>query len=129
MKDLIERLEAATGPDRRLDAEIACAVIFPDLRPAEPDDHKEYLNGIPPSAGNIWCPTGFLMARSYTSSIDDAQELVPKGMVWTRDAYGDFTVIEWRGSSNMQIAINIAKGRTLAIAALRARCLMPELIR
>lgn len=79
MKDLIAKLEAATGPSRELDAEIDCAVRFPDLRPARPDDHKEHQRSYPPSAGYIWCPTGFLMASSYTSSIDAALTLVPEG--------------------------------------------------
>ena len=70
MTPLIAKLEAATGPSRELDAEIDCAVRFPDLRPARPDDHKEHQRGYPPSAGDIWCPTGFLMASSYTSSFD-----------------------------------------------------------
>lgn len=74
------RCEQATGMDRRLDAEIDCLARFPDLRPAELDDHKEYQRGFPPHAGNIWCPTGFLLAPSYTDSVDAALTLVPEGM-------------------------------------------------
>ena len=80
LSDTIARVEAATGPDRRLDAEVACAVVFRDLRPAEPDDHKEYQRGYLPSRGDIWTPTGFLMADNYTSSINAALTLLPKGM-------------------------------------------------
>lgn len=83
LSDLIARVEAASGPDRRLDAEIACAIMFTDLRPAEPDDHKEHQRGFPPSEGDIWCPTGFLMARSYTRSIDEALTLLPEGWWWS----------------------------------------------
>ena len=77
---LAQRCEQATGMDRRLDAEIDCLARFPDLRPAELDDHKEYQRGFPPHAGNIWCPTGFLLAPSYTDSVDAALTLVPEGM-------------------------------------------------
>ncbi len=75
LSNLIARLESASGPDRRLDAEIACAMMFSDLRPAGPDDHKEYQRGIPPGRGDIWCPTGFLMADTYTSSIESARSI------------------------------------------------------
>lgn len=81
--ELIAALEGASGPDRRLDAEIACALVFHALRPARPDDHKDYHDGIPPMPGDIWCPTGFLMAAGYTRSIDDALTLVPPGYDWS----------------------------------------------
>lgn len=75
MKSLIAKLEAATGPSRELDAEIACEVFFPKLRPAREDDHKPFQRGVPPSHGHIWCPTGFLLADSFTSSLDAARKL------------------------------------------------------
>ena len=80
LTSLIERIEAATGPDRRLDALIDCAIRFPDLRPARPDDHEKHHRGFPPGQGDIWCPTGFLMARSYTRSVDDVLTLLPDGL-------------------------------------------------
>lgn len=78
--DLLARLEAATGPDRLLDAEIDCAVRFPDLRPAEPDDFAGKYGYSP---GNIKVDTGFLMSASYTRSIDAALTLVPDGCGWS----------------------------------------------
>jgi len=82
LSSLIERVEAATGSDRRLDALIDCAIRFPDLRPARPDDHEKHHRGFPPGQGDIWCPTGFLMARSYTRSVDDVLTLLPEGYGW-----------------------------------------------
>ena len=72
---LADRVEKLTGGDRRVDAEIACAVMFPSLRPAEPNDHIEYQRGYPPSRGDIWTPTGFLMSDNYTSSINAARSI------------------------------------------------------
>jgi hypothetical protein len=57
VKDLIERLEKAAGPDRQLDNAIEEAVDFP--KPANPDD----LPGYPPY---------------FTASIDAALTLVPE---------------------------------------------------
>lgn len=82
LTSLIERVEAATGSDGKLNAEIACAIHFPALRPARPDDHKKFQNGIPPGDSDIWCPTGFLQARDYTGSIDAALTLLPEGIDW-----------------------------------------------
>lgn len=69
MTDLISRLEALTAPSRELDEEIALA------------------NGwtrIPHSSGHVsgWCcPDGQICANAphFTSSIDAALTLVPKG--------------------------------------------------
>ena len=57
MKDLIKRLEAATGPDRQLDNAIEEAIDLP--KPTNPDD----LPGYPPH---------------FTASIDAAITLVPE---------------------------------------------------
>jgi len=77
---VIEMLERATGPDARLDAVIACAVKFRDLRPAEPDDFGGKYGYRP---GDIKCEHGFLMADRYTRSLDAALTLVPEG--WSLD--------------------------------------------
>lgn len=76
--EILDALRNAKGPDRVLDAWIACEFIYPDLRPARKDDHLEHQRGYPPSDGDIWCPTGFLIAPSYTRSIDDAVYLVER---------------------------------------------------
>lgn len=83
LPELIAKLEQATGPDRELDAEIACAVRFPEHRPARKGDHAG-VHGVDPEsdwAGHIYVPTGFLVAYSYTRSIDDAMTLVPEGYI------------------------------------------------
>ena len=69
---LAERVEAATGADRELDAAIDCAVRLPDLRPAQPDDFDGKYGY---SAGNIKCEHGFLMSYRYTASLDAAMSL------------------------------------------------------
>jgi hypothetical protein len=136
LESLIERLAALSGPDRRLDAEIACAIKFPHLRPAEPDDHKEHQRGYLPSAGNIWCPTGFLMADSYTSSIDAALTLVPEGLGIALDTRPHSQVtklgseaLAWC-SEDRDVPSVAVLGRTpaiaLCIAALRARAQADE---
>lgn len=75
---LAERVEAASEYDGRLMAEIDCAVRFPHLRPAEPNDHPSVKDRrFNPS--DIWTQTGWLMARNYYRSVDDALSLVPDG--------------------------------------------------
>lgn len=125
MKDLIERLEKATGSDGELNALIDCRVRFPGLRPAKPDDHLEHQNGIPPGRNAIWCPTGFLQATSYTSSLDAAMTLVPNGWNWRVDSHDPQAWVyrSWidafstRGLSAPAASVAIA----LCIAALKAR--------
>jgi len=84
MKDLIERLEKATGPDRELDADIHAAVYggVPSQRaphawmrsygPAFVFHDKEY--GIATDKDSH--------ARHYTASLDAALSLVPDGKDW-----------------------------------------------
>jgi hypothetical protein len=74
LRALIERVERAEGPDRELDAEIACAVL--------PHFRGKYPNIFAP--GSITYPGGFLWnACHYTSSLDAAASLVPEGWQWT----------------------------------------------
>lgn len=121
------RCEQATGPDRRLDAEIDCLARFPNLRPAEPDDHRPYQRGVPPGAGDIWCPTGFLMAASYTDSVDAALTLVPDGAQF--DIVGEQGSQPARNKCFAKVAtISVWTAATPALAlcaaALRARAQM-----
>ncbi len=83
MKDLIERLEKATGPSRELDADILWLV---DKRRAE----KVYWSavvGLPKALPDWPRPLSGLgslavlnYSPSYTASIDAALTLVPEGM-------------------------------------------------
>lgn len=73
-EELATRVEALAAYDGRLMAEIDCAVRFPDLRPAETDDHPTVKDRtFDPSS--IWTPTGWLMSRNYWRSVDDAISL------------------------------------------------------
>ena len=113
---LLANLEAATGPSRELDAEIA-TVIF----------------GRPRASGNVGEPqvlhwwdraVGFAVAPRYTESLDAARTLLPEG--W-------FALIDTRGRADVRYAPidqsgyrrEVADAATpalaLCIAALRAR--------
>jgi hypothetical protein len=95
LKSLRERVIAAEGPDRRLDAELCCAFHLTNLRPAEPDDFEGKYGYSP---GNLKCEHGFLMAEFYTSSIDAALGLVERvlpGVHWDRFTEGDVHLY-WR---------------------------------
>lgn len=112
MKDLIEKLEAATEGSRELDAEIAIAsgtAPVGAFRPCASLDNGTFGTG----AYSLWS------APHYTSSLDAALTLVLKGFGWNvNDDCGDVAVFgetgEFRGD-----------GRTpalaLCIAALKAR--------
>ena len=65
LSQLIERVEAATGPDRRIDAAIWYAVIEKPL-PGEKRD-RDVIGRWP----------------AYTASLDAAMTLVPEGARWT----------------------------------------------
>ena len=82
MSDLIElaaRCEAATGPDRELDAEIASQLSGHEayLVTIGPDHRREEWVFISTDAGDA-SPTSRPVPR-YTSSLDAAMTLVPEG--------------------------------------------------
>ena len=77
MKELIERLERATGPDRELDVAIVYA-LYPDIGP-----YQGQCIGDEPI---FWHdPYRKRPAPSFTSSIDAALTLVPEGHGWVLD--------------------------------------------
>lgn len=73
MSDLIERLSAATGPDRELDGDIAWAV---GAAPVGAFRMSGHLDGgvFGTGAHTSWA------APSYTASIDAALTLLPEGV-------------------------------------------------
>jgi hypothetical protein len=75
LRALIQRVEAATGPDRVLDAEIACAMCRLRLREhgARPD---------PMAPGCVRDIAGSWSAPEFTDSLDAAVLLVPAGRDW-----------------------------------------------
>jgi hypothetical protein len=86
MEDLIARLQAATGPDRELDAAIEAMVDGPEVRAAGGDIIANEA-GIcrwqePPPHGS---GTGQWRAARlrYTALVDAALTLVPDGTGWT----------------------------------------------
>lgn len=128
MKDLIERLEKATGPDRELDAMIGAACqIVDDFNP---------LHLIPPifyvgdEKGTIRIYAGKIedsvrhhkysrKARPFTSSMDAALSLVPEGSTW--DLTFDDYLIACVGSGHNTGKHNTAPAIAICIAALKSR--------
>jgi len=100
MIDLIRRLEAATGPDREIDADIGR--VFGRLKPPYPHD------------------AGFEYLR-YTESLDAALTLVPEDCRWE---LGVYPMLGFCGAVWTDV-LHRGFGRTpaiaLLIAALRAR--------
>ena len=77
MDELIARVEAATGPDRELDADIQDII--------DPADGDRIASGFcVPSHGITRTRRDWLkhIAKRYTASIDSALTLVPEGWEW-----------------------------------------------
>lgn len=75
MKDLIERLEKATGPDRELDGAIWCAV-----------NGYEFLMWDGAGCCYMAKRRGWIAAdhiKMFSASLDAALTLVPSGFYWT----------------------------------------------
>lgn len=114
---LITRLEALTGPDRDIDADIQRAL---GLEPSDMD-----FEGLPSS---ITWQAVRAFARTFTSSIDDALTLVPEGLEWhvagpnkrhgNGQAWAGVFGEPFVGSENDSFAANPAIA--LTIACLRA---------
>lgn len=135
MTTLAERVEAAAGPDRELDAEIAVAIKL-DCRPNLPDD-LEYLSlpnkhdpGPGVTAGHYWfhCRSGMSLrsAPPFTASIETAMTLIPAGKILRQYMVSRFVphscevAVDWAhggwiGNSDHSFAL------ALTAAALRAR--------
>ena len=120
MKDLIARLEKATEPDRELD--IAIATVICEYPIVHEKDDGGWVS-LPQTVVHItrW-------AKEYTSSIDDALTLVPKGFAFSLLDLGTFTPkvrpqCEYARPSDA--GSDVVDGATpaiaLCIAALKAR--------
>lgn len=73
---LVERIEAATGPDRKLDAEIEIVVAgFPERAYQQKNGMR--AKGTPPLDRMEWLQSWGVL--SFTASIDAAMTLVPDG--------------------------------------------------
>lgn len=139
MSDLLPRLRAATGPDRTLDAEIACVVrAMPRNAPewlkrwSGPFAPISYKGSNPGQiaamhsdgkAGVNWT------SPEFTASVDAALTLVPDGAYWTVAAgktrpdeplYG--CVIQTPGGQIIGLAeTDISAALAICIAAMEAR--------
>jgi hypothetical protein len=82
LTELAARCEAATGPDRELDAEIAAKLCGGSA--VSPID----------LSGRYWKPgaRGFCIAPAYTASIDAALTLVPEGWGWHMRCYPELNL-------------------------------------
>jgi hypothetical protein len=127
--DLIARLEAATGPDRELDAAIAQAVGFV-LRLPEQSEGPERLPDVkrwyhPDGHAVGWYEGSDQFPSYYTASIDAALTLMPEGSLWNVSDYGDrrpgvfLAVIMGTGLDALAVASTPALA--IGIAALRAQ--------
>lgn len=118
MATLIERLEKATGPDRRLDIEISFEVDgFNRVHFSEV--FAQATNGdLPPFDEELW--------PLYTKSIDAALTLVPDGWDWSvGNLVGHGIAARIGGPAGEEGEADYSKDRTpalaLCIAALKAR--------
>ena len=107
MKDLIERLEKATGPDREIDARIAYAVKPALVRMGS---LEEWLQT--EAAGRV---------LNYTWSIDDAIMLVPNGLHWSLNDRSEARVGGPAGGYMLKGGEHKTPAVALCIAALKAR--------
>lgn len=120
MRDLIERLEKATGPDRDVDVAI-WAALFADPRKYRraSDEGPRYSDWESNHSGK-WEPFyPILNAAPYTASIDAAMMLVPEGSTW-EVGFSDNRVF-WAGIDEHPSYRGATAAIALCIAALKAR--------
>jgi hypothetical protein len=131
LPELIAALEAATGPSRQLDAEIARAVYAPDGRVKQSPFNGEWCVYHPTQDRTL----DRVRVLQFTASIDAALTLVPEGWVWAVHgpdsgnlAYAclcDRDVIQppepWLETYPTQESHAATPAIALCIAALRAR--------
>lgn len=115
MKDLIERLEKAMGPDRELDGAIFCACV-PRMAECWPHWSKQERLNMPPR---------------YTSSIDAALTLVPtidgERLDWLVGFDDDVAIADVsRPHDERKFQPGSMPAIALCIAALKARAIPPN---
>lgn len=115
MRDLIERLQSATGPDRELDEEIACEVG------AYPANWDLALPGYTLEYYMTWSNC----APTYTASLDAAMTLVPEGtgfgLLLSRDRKDCRADIWSDERTEERFFTGATPALALCIAALKAR--------
>lgn len=139
LDDLIARIEAATGPDRALDAEIACYLkIVPDPAPGW---LKRWSGPFAPISFRGSDPGQIAAMHSdgksgvnwtsprFTASLDAAITLVPQGSFWSLLTSGDndhgyqAAVVPFRRDIPRELTYTSCETPALALcaAALKAR--------
>lgn len=114
MNDLIERIEAASGPDREIDLAI-------DLG-ARPDQWAQVCHDNPASVPTQWCDDDEL--PRYTASVDAALTLVPVDRQWSITNCRSPKTVAQVGAFNVGSAATPALA--LCAAALKARAYLKE---
>lgn len=119
LSELIAALEAADGPSRQLDAQIALSHGW-DVVPIREKGGRTWDRWYRPHAGKRY-PVRLPL---YTASIDAALTLVPKGFAWdlrgNRNGDGFARLSAPDGSSGF-IHFAATPAHALCIAALKAR--------
>lgn len=123
---LAERVEAATGADRELDAAIYQA-LNPHMRPIPNCETWRFFD--PAKTNHMTAAKYFLggnatgVAKSYTSSFDAAMSLVPSGCEWSVNWCGNSVANVNRIDVDYPVHCGHAATPALALtaAALRAR--------
>jgi hypothetical protein len=122
--ELAERVEAATGPDRKIDAAICREIDLPLCVEPDclPDVMLKILDRIEGGSEPEWdddpdCPF-------YTHSLDAAMTLVPEGFYWSVDARS-FAMLSMRLGEGKPYFSPLNGGPTAATPALAltAACL------
>lgn len=115
MKELIDLVERAPGPDRRIDGRIALVV--------DPDRFKELQLDADSDMAALASVFG---VPRYTESIDAALLIVPANSDWSIEPDGCW--VRWMGKKDVEEAQGVLCGRdrkataiAICLAALRAR--------
>jgi hypothetical protein len=88
VRDLVRRVESATGPSKALDREIALAVGWVRLSPSEARRsnpawyHPEDCRNGKPIIDSLHGTDVWRDPIAYTASLDAAMSLVPEGWFW-----------------------------------------------
>lgn len=128
---LAARVEAATGADRKLDAEIRCAVFAPPSAFVKQSPYNGasciYVVGFDGKV-LLWEPRGLSQEQhlgSFTASLDAAMTLVPPPAKWSITSSGEdesWQAWVWlEGGSGPERRTAATPALALTAAALRAR--------
>lgn len=118
---LIERIEAATGPDRELDAEIALAVGIVSERDGNVFYGNRDYSVMVMERGYYDIEGSAPELPHLTSSIDDALTLMPEGAPWRIEFDGDLYYVEMYKPHGRRFTGHMTVPLVICAAALYAR--------